>query len=65
LFRTRSSESGSTNEGQRYEDELVRFIVDVEDTPDSVCFFSNLKARLLERFEQVDIYIASYSVDIL
>jgi hypothetical protein len=39
------------HEGRRYEDELVRFTVDVEDSP--------------ERFEQIEIYIASYPVDIL
>jgi hypothetical protein len=52
-------------EGVRYEDELLRFVVDVEDTPENEQFFVAFKRTLLERFEQVEIYIASYAVDIL
>ena len=53
------------HEGTRYEDELLRFVVDVEDTRENEQFFINFKATLLERFEQIEIYIASYLVDIL
>lgn len=53
------------HEGTRYEDELLRLIVDVEDNPDNEQFFSRFKATLLERFEQIEIYIASYPVDIV
>lgn len=53
------------HEGQRFKDESVKLVVDVEDNADSVCFFTNLKMKLMERFEQLDIYIASYPVDIL
>jgi hypothetical protein len=52
-------------EGSRYEDELRRFVVDVEDTPENHQFFVAFKQTLLERFEQVEIYIACYSIDIL
>ncbi len=52
-------------EGARYEDELLRLIVDVDDTPEDQQFFANYKATLLERFEQIEIYIISYPVDIL
>jgi hypothetical protein len=52
-------------EGTRYEDELLRYFVDVEDTPENEQFFVSLKATLLERFEQIEIYVASYLVDIL
>lgn len=40
------------HEGQHYEDELVRFTVDVEDTEENQFFFINRKATLLERFQQ-------------
>jgi hypothetical protein len=51
------------HEGQRFEDELTRFIVDVEDTEENLFFFSNFKATLLERFQQLEIYIISYPID--
>jgi hypothetical protein len=53
------------HEGARYEDTSVRLTVDVEDTPENRQFFVDFKATLLQRFEQVEIYIASYPVDIL
>jgi hypothetical protein len=52
-------------EGTRYEDELRRFTVDVEDNAESQEFFATFKQKLLERFEQIEIYIVSYPVDIL
>jgi hypothetical protein len=53
------------HEGSRFEDELRRVIVDVEDTPENQQFFAGFKAVLLERFEQLEIYIASFPVDIV
>ena len=53
------------HEGTRYEDELRRFTVDVEDVPENQHFMAAFKKTLLERFEQIEIYIASYLVDIL
>jgi hypothetical protein len=53
------------HEGVRYEDTSVKLIVDVDDTPENRQFFSDFKQILLQRFEQVEIYIASFSVDIL
>ena len=53
------------HEGQRFEDELVRVVVDVEDTGENRQFFARLKAVLLERFEQIEIYVASYPIEIL
>jgi hypothetical protein len=52
-------------DGSRFEEELRRFTVDVEDSPVSQEFFVTFKARLLERFEQIEIYIVSYPVDIV
>jgi hypothetical protein len=53
------------HEGQRFEDESVRFIVDVADSEETLYFFVNFKTKLLERFQQIDIYVASYPVDII
>ena len=44
-----------------YEGEFV----DVEDTAENALFFARYKATLLERFEQIEIYIASFVVEIL
>lgn len=49
----------------RYEDELIRLVVDVDDTPENRQFFSSFKSVLLERFEQIEIYIASYLIEVL
>jgi hypothetical protein len=38
------------NEGTRYEDDLLRFVVDIEDTPENRQFFTAWKPLLLERF---------------
>jgi hypothetical protein len=53
------------HEGQRFEEDFVRLFVDVPDTRANRQFFVRLKATLMERFEQLEIYIASYPVDIL
>jgi hypothetical protein len=50
-------------EGSRFEDETRRLTVDVEDTPENQEFFVRHKATLLERFDQVEIYIVSYLID--
>ena len=54
-----------THEGAQYEDELIRITVDVEDTSENHRFFLDFKIALLERFEQIDIYLVSHSVDVL
>ena len=51
--------------GSRYEDELRRLTVDVEDAPGVQQFFADYKATLRERFQQIEIYIVSYLVDIV
>jgi hypothetical protein len=51
------------HEGHRYEDESVRLTIDVDDTEENQFFFINLKAILLERFQQLEIYIVSYPIE--
>lgn len=53
------------HEGRRYEDELLKLVVDVEDTPRSRRFFAQFKRTLLRRFEQLEIYIISFLIDVL
>jgi len=53
------------HEGVRYEDDLRRVFVDVEDTPENREFFVNDKPTLCERFQQVEIYVVSFPVEII
>jgi hypothetical protein len=53
------------HEGSRYEDDLLRYVVDVEDTPENREFFVDWKPTLLQRFQQLELYIASYLVDVV
>jgi hypothetical protein len=51
--------------GTRYEDETVLFIVDVADVPENRDFFVRFKPILLRRFEQIEIYIAAFQIDVI
>src|SRR5438477_12721685 len=53
-----------TFEGKQYEDELLRFVVDADDTQENREFFVSFKRVLLERFEQLEIYIISHPIDV-
>jgi hypothetical protein len=53
------------HEGTRYEDELRRFTVDVDDIPGNQHFMAASKKTLLERFEQIEIYMVSFPVEII
>lgn len=53
------------HEGTRYEDELRRFTVDVEDLPENQHWMAAYKKILLERFEQIEIYLVSFPVEII
>jgi hypothetical protein len=53
------------HEGTRYEDELRRFTVDGEDIPENQQFMAAYKKTLLERFEQIEIYMVSFPVEII
>ena len=52
-------------EGVRYEDDLRQIVVDVEDTLEMRQFFLDYKPILCERFQQIEIYITSYVVEVL
>ena len=53
------------HEGIRYEDDLRRIVVDVEDTPENHEFFVQYKPVLCQRFEQIEIYVYSYLIDVV
>ena len=51
-------------EGVEYEDELIRFVLDVEDTPETEAFFREYKEVLKERFKQLDIWMTLHPIRI-
>ena len=52
-------------EGEFHLDESVRVFVDVEDAPENRRFFLEFKARLKERFQQLEIWLTSFPIDVL
>ena len=54
-----------THQETRYEDANVRIVVDVEDTTAAGDFFAQLKPKLKERFQQLEIWIVSYEIRIV
>ena len=53
------------HQGEVYRDELVRLFVDVEDTSSNRRFVLQLKEELKQRFQQIDVWITSYPIDVL
>jgi hypothetical protein len=54
-----------THEAEVYRDELIRVFVDTPDTAGSKEFFVKLKSRLKSRFDQLDIWMTTYPVEII
>ena len=52
-------------EGVQYRDDLVRVYVDTQDLPENRQYFVELKERLKARFEQIDIWMTTYLIDVL
>lgn len=53
------------HEGRPYRDELIRVFVDADDTPESRQFFLAFKELLKSRFQQLDIWLATYPIEVL
>jgi len=53
------------HEGQTYRDDRVRLFVDGPDTPESREFFVEFKERLKARFQQIDIWMTTYPIEVL
>ena len=52
-------------EGELYRDSLARVFVDAEDTPQNRQFFVEFKQRLKDRFQQKDIWLTTYPVEVI
>ena len=53
------------HEGESYRDDLVRVFVDVADEAEHRKFFLEFKERLKARFQQIDIWMATYPIEVL
>jgi hypothetical protein len=54
-----------TFEAEVFRDDLVRVYVDADDAPESRDFFVRYKERLKARFQQLDIWMATYPIEVL
>lgn len=52
-------------DGQSYRDDLVRVFVDVEDLPETRVYFTECKERLKVRFQQLDIWMTTYLIEVI
>ena len=53
------------HEGHVYKDESLRIFVDVPDTNENQEFFIGLKEILKERFQQLDIWMTTFPLEVL
>lgn len=53
------------HEGIIYRDDLVRLFVDVADTAENRQFFLQFKEQIKTKFQQLDIWLTSYPIDVL
>ena len=53
------------HEGQAFRDDLVRVFVDVPDTPENVAYFVRFKEELKRRFQQIDIWMVTFPIEVV
>jgi len=53
------------HDGQSYRDDLIRVFVDVADEPETREYFIEFKERLKARFQQLDIWMTTYLIEVL
>jgi hypothetical protein len=49
---------------QSYRDDLIRIFINVEDSPENQQFFRDFKEQLKVRFQQIDIRITTYLIEV-
>jgi hypothetical protein len=53
------------HEGESYRDDLIRVFVNVADEAEHRRFFLEFKERLKARFQQIDVWITTYVIEVL
>jgi hypothetical protein len=51
--------------GQQFRDDLIRVYVDVPDLPEHRAFFTAWKESLKKRFQQLDIWLTTFPLEVL
>jgi hypothetical protein len=51
--------------GEVFRDELVRIFVDVADTEENRAYFVNFKEQLKTLFQQLDIWMTTYPIEVI
>lgn len=51
--------------GEAFRDELVRIYLDVPDTPENRNYFREFKELLKVRFQQIEIWMTTYPLDVM
>jgi len=52
-------------QGQNFRDDLVRVFVDVPNAPEHLQYFTAFKERVKSRFQQIDIWMTTFLVEVL
>ncbi len=53
------------HQDQVFRDDLMRVFVDVADSPEALAFFTELKERLRATFQQIDIWMTTYPIEVI
>jgi len=53
------------HQGDTFADMLIKVIVDVEDTDENRAFFQSFKERLKERFDQLEIWMVAFGIEVI
>lgn len=53
------------HQGKTYQDSLARVFVDVPDTPENRQFFIEFKETLKLRFQQLDVWMTTHSIEVI
>jgi hypothetical protein len=53
------------SEGTRYDDETIRLTVDIDDTDEALDAIRSYKSTLIDRFQQKEIYIVRWAIEVL
>jgi hypothetical protein len=64
-WETQTVQGQWEREGVIFRDNLTRFFVDVADLPEHRAFFKQYKERLKDRFDQLDVWITSHTLDVI
>ncbi len=63
-YEPQTVEGHWTREGVVYRDALSKIVVDIADTPGNRKWMRSFKSRWLSKFDQVDLWLISYKIEV-